>query len=928
LLILSLFCFSLFAKTVKVGWFLKAGIQDGQSDEDLGGYNYEYLCRIAQYANWDLDFEYGTLAECLNWLETGKIDLVGAIGITEDRKNNPNLNFAPIPNINNSIIMVCKKDNTKLTYGDFKAIDGLNLAICNTAYDMGILGQSEKEFNFTVNVIDCGNGDQALDAVKTNETDIALIFDTYPFDKSLFKVILKTTTKPSYFVVNSKANDIFSELNDAVNQIMIDTPFYNETLFDKYFSSSKKIPIAFTKTEEAYLQTKPTLNVGFTTFAIPFSYINKKTKELDGIVLDYLNYIHTTTGLKFNYKIYNSKEEIKTAMIKGECDISAGEPNLYNSDVLQYKKYTQPYFNLPLGLLYYQKNKDKIKTVAFAQGNNWDEQIRKANYEPVPYTSLEDCVKAVTKGQIDAALINSYYYETLSYQIQYKILEYELLPTFNLDISFGISKATNKNLYSILEKSIGNIPEDIDSSIILQNKTNVGNLTLAEKLGNHLLEYIILFVIFMLLLTIIILLHKSNIQKQKSKKLLEEKNKKLNKSIKQVQFATDSKTNFLLSVSHDMRTPMNAIITLDDIALQNLNDQKQVKESLEIIHYSSILLHDLINNLLDMSSIERGTLKLEAFKCIDLKKHITELENLIKVIAKSSNITFKTVVNIKDQFVFTDSQKLQRIVINLINNSLKYTKEGGSVTLIVTQNDDFSLLPNFKENKKDYNIYTIAVKDTGIGISQDQIKHVFEKFYQVSPENNNLHNNLGIGLGLSITKEMIELLKGNISIDSKLGIGSTFTVNLPLKVYKPKENFKKLEIPKKVNYNFKGKKVLIVDDNSINLLVLNRILKEANLTIVQAVNGKEAVDKFLESKPGEYSIILMDLLMPIMNGMEATKAIRASSHPDSKTIPILAVSANTFDNKNKKLLDLGLQGYLLKPINVKDLMENINKYLK
>ncbi|MDD4083585.1 MAG: transporter substrate-binding domain-containing protein [Sphaerochaetaceae bacterium] len=937
---------SLISKTVKVGWYESSGLQDGQSDEDLGGYNYEYLCRIAQYAGWDLEFVYKPWKECEEMLIAGEIDLVGDVATTEDRKEL--YNYCKISNGESRMLMVCSKDNTALTYDDFPSFDGLTVATIPSTFREYLLDELGLKENFKVFFKTYTTHEEIFTAIENKEADTAIFSNVTNFDGSKFKVITIFEPNPFYFIVNKEEIETLEELNDAMESIKTNDFFFDQKLFKKYFMQNiENSKIALTKEEINFVNSNPKVIIGYNENNAPFSSKDKETGGMEGIIADFLNLIETKSGLKFEFKPYPNNEELLQGIKNNEYDINYAALNdiefskQYNQDL------TQSYLTIQNGILFKVDNISKVKTLAIVKNSIIPELTKNSKYQIKEYDSSPDCLVALNTGEVDGALISTYFYEMMfSYQ-KYKKMSFKLLPSYQTEICFGISNKANKNLYTIFEKSIGNIGTTERNSILLNNKSLIVNFTFWDKILNNLVMILIFVFVTFLMITIILILHHSNGQKKKNEITLTKQNQELKKvstrlnyinhqlekTVREANAANEAKTNFLLSVSHDIRTPMNAIISMTNLALLDLNNKKQIKESLDITKMASLQLLELINNLLDMSSIERGTLEINETQHFNIKIEAENLKRQMKQIAENKGINLLVKTKITHEHVVSDLQQLRRVILNLINNSLKYTLKEGTVTFSIVETD-FSKFPKeiFKEDPS-YRIYSICVSDNGIGMTKKQVTHVFEKFYQAN-QSNNINKTQGIGLGLSISKEIITMMNGTISVSSVYKVGSTFTVNVPLKIYEGTEDGENLIIEpnignkENIDYNFNGKKALIVDDNEINLLVLKRILQQTKMEVVLARNGKEAVEQFKNSKKGEFSIILIDISMPIMNGYEATKEIRESTHPNGKTIPIVAVTANTFDADRQILLKSGMQGHILKPIKVKDLMNLLQNLLK
>lgn len=391
-------------------------------------------------------------------------------------------------------------------------------------------------------------------------------------------------------------------------------------------------------------------------------------------------------------------------------------------------------------------------------------------------------------------------------------------------------------------------------------------------------------------------------QEEAYKKELEDKNRELELAIKQEAKANRSKQEFLFNMSHDIRTPMNAIIGFTSLAQSHLDDKELLDSYLKKISTSSEYLLSLINDVLDMSRIESGKLKIEESN-VYLPSILDDIRDIVSsnVQKKQLSLNINT-VDLKDENVLTDPLKLKQVLLNVVANAIKFTPSGGYVSLSLVQKDDSSN-------------YDFIVEDNGIGISKEFQEHIFEQFSREATST--VSRVQGTGLGLSISKAIVDMMGGSISVESESGKGSKFTISLCFKVTDETTDNKTISSNNIIDTN---KKVLLVEDNELNYEIAKTVLEEAGFRVDGASNGKEAVDK---ASDNAYDVILMDIQMPIMDGYEATKELRRLGN---KT-PIIAMTANAFSEDRKKAKDVGMDGYIAKPIDVNKLVSTIMNIL-
>lgn len=389
---------------------------------------------------------------------------------------------------------------------------------------------------------------------------------------------------------------------------------------------------------------------------------------------------------------------------------------------------------------------------------------------------------------------------------------------------------------------------------------------------------------------------------------------------RKMEAASKAKSTFLFNMSHDIRTPMNAILGFSDRLINHIDDKELVKDSAEKIKSSGQYLLSLINDVLDMARIESNKVILDE-DVYNIKERAYELSNVFEVGMLQKDLTFKTdFEDIHNTLVWCDSLKLRQIVLNLVSNSIKYTPNGGSVSYEIHEKIS---------DKPGYGRFEIIIKDTGIGMSKDFVDHIFEEFTR--SDDSITKETQGTGLGMSIVGKLVDLMGGNIKINSELGKGTEIIVSLDLKIAS-EEEIKEAENINNSNIvldSIRGIKILLVDDNELNREIAQDVLEDNGCIVVDvAENGVEALGKVKSAKPGDYDVILMDVQMPVMDGYEATKCIRALENKELANIPIIAMTANVFDEDRKNALEAGMNAHLIKPIDINKIKETLSKFIK
>ena len=375
---------------------------------------------------------------------------------------------------------------------------------------------------------------------------------------------------------------------------------------------------------------------------------------------------------------------------------------------------------------------------------------------------------------------------------------------------------------------------------------------------------------------------------------------------------TSARNDFLANMSHDIRTPMNAIVGYTNIAKSNKHKPETVADALDKIGSSSHYLLSLINDILDISKIESGKMQISCGPC-DLAELFRRIEDITALQAKKKSLVINYCHdNICHYQVITDELRIEQIIINIVSNAIKYTPPGKTVDLIAEE------VPSPGGKNK----YRFIIRDTGIGIKEDYMPHIFESFTR--EERTTVNRIQGTGLGLAITAKIVEMMGGTISVKSKLGEGSEFTVELELE---PLETDSQANADNSENIDLAGHRILLVEDNAINAEIARMILEQYGAEVQQAENGKIGLEALQEKGPGYYDAVLMDIQMPVMNGFEATKAIRALGGAYATALPIIAMSANAYDEDVRDCLAAGMNGHIAKPFNPDELMRILRRYI-
>jgi signal transduction histidine kinase len=395
---------------------------------------------------------------------------------------------------------------------------------------------------------------------------------------------------------------------------------------------------------------------------------------------------------------------------------------------------------------------------------------------------------------------------------------------------------------------------------------------------------------------------------------LEDRQEKLEEACEQAESANQAKTTFLFNMSHDIRTPMNAIIGFTGLLDKHQEEPEKRADYLKKIQDSSSVLLSIINNVLEMARIEKGMLKSDE-AAWSAEQFNDTLYSVFQDMMKEKGIEFTRCIEVEHEYVFCDPIKLREVFLNILSNAYKYTESGGKVHMHLME------IPCEREG---YVTYKTVISDTGIGMSEEFLPHIFEEFAR---ENNTTDNKIeGTGLGMPIVKRLVEFMDGEIQVESKKGEGSKFTVFIPHRIAERKDltDHQGVELSPEL---FEGKRILLAEDNDLNAEIAEEILREAGFELERAVDGLNCVRMVERAEDDYYDVILMDIQMPNMNGYEASKIIRAMTNPKKNSIPIIAMTANAFEEDKREAIKCGMNGHLGKPVNVRALMKELSGIL-
>lgn len=689
-----------------------------------------------------------------------------------------------------------------------------------------------------------------------------------------------------------------------MRQLDSDSPFFKDDLYKKYFTLN--YTQFLTGNEESWLEEHGGIRIGFLDNNPVVFSMDKKSGEIHGTLSEYISYAKDCLGnhtLKFDIEAFDDYDKMIEALQNNEIDVIYYASR--NSNVAEKKGYalsnTAWTYNLIAVTNKEDFNENDSYVVAVPKNKVALKQHIAYNYphwKLVDCDSIEDGANMVDDGKVDCFIMGSSQVLSFDSKKNFKIIPL----TKTMEACFAV-KDGQATLLSILNKTIKAMPSDMLTSAIAMYDSTAYKTTFYSFLKDHLV--IVLVLGFSIIIVILLLLQKARRAEASAKVAL-----------KSAEDASLAKTQFLHNVSHDIRTPMNAILGYSELMDNELkdNDLPRVFEHLNKLQKAGNILLSIINNVLDMARIESG--KMELDENYEVVGNITQLVcSAFAVEASRKNIEFNIIVNVEHKHIIVDSTKMQEILSNLISNAIKYTSAGGKVTI------DTKELPYDKEG---YVLIQTKVSDTGIGMSEDFLPSLFELFTR--ERNTTLSKIPGTGLGMAIVKNFVDLMNGSIEVESELGKGSTFTITIPHKIANKDYTNRNIESSNEFDIDFMGKGILLAEDNELNAEITTTILSEMGFEVKAVEDGILCVNEIQHQPANTYDLILMDIQMPNMDGYKATHCIRRLSQPEKANIPIIAMSANAFEEDKKKAFDVKMNDYITKPIDFQK-MEQVLKHI-
>ena len=850
------------------------------------GYGYELLETLSGYTGWQFEYVTCDWSDCFEKLKNGEIDIMGDISYTEDRAEE--MLFSDEPMGEEKYYLYADFSRTDISASNFKTLNGKKVGVLMGTEPEVMLTEWEEKHGIKTEHVNISNNEDVKQKLANHEIDCFVSLEEAFWAELGISTMTRVGESSIYYAINKDRPDIKEELDYAMSVLDEADPFYTADLYKRYFSMDYT-PI-LTGEEKAWLKEHGAIRMGFLTSDSGVSTYDSATGEIAGTIIDYIQFARDCLGnqeLEFQLVGYDDKEAELDALKSGEIDMIFHfdqNPNLAEEYRVACTSTTW-ITNLMAVTNKEHFNESKANRIAVPQ-NKLSLKKYLAFYYPqweiVDCDTQEDAAKLMETGRADCFVTGISSEENYS-----KKYGFYSVPLLNPVKSCFAVKSGNCSLLSILNKTIKAKPINLLAGSIAMYQSSARKVTLSEFIKDNFFMVLLVssIAVAVVLLTILKLLQKARKAEAAAKKAAndtQELNAKLQVAVKNAESANRAKSTFLFNMSHDIRTPMNAIIGYADLASRHLDDPAKLEKYMENIQVCGQNLLMLLNNVLDLARIENDKTEIE-YSVSDVEKDFRNCIAMFQNQADSKGQTLTVTAQLQHPYVYADIPHLTEVCTNLVSNTVKYTGACGTIHCDITQK------PGKKEGWCDT---VITVADNGIGMSQEFQKHIFEPFER--ERTSTVSKVEGSGIGMGIVKKLVGLMGGTVEVESKIGVGSTFTVTIPCRIASQEETQAKRDTTSSDKKSLLGVKILLTEDNDLNAEIAAELLQEEGCTVDRAKDGVECVDMLEKAANGTYQLILMDIQMPVMNGYDAAKKIRRMDDLPKADIPIIAMTANAF----------------------------------
>ena len=901
-------------KVVRVGWYEGGYNITGPSGE-RSGYGYDFQQTVAAYTGWRYEYVKGSSVELLEKLQRGELDMLNCMSYTPERAQH--MLFSSVPMGREKYYLYADIEKTGISPSKLYLLEGKGVSMIASSMMETAFSNWEKQQGLHTQHLLASSMKERQSLVAQGKAVAVVATELLPMKQEGLSAVTPVGGSDIYFAINKNRPDLKTELDEAMRRIEQDKPFYAEKLYKQYMTTAV-VPV-LSKDEQAWLAQHGKIRIGVLKGDSGF-FSYEEDGSHKGAIADYIRYASSCfeeQRLDFAVQGFDTQSEMLQALKDGKIDmIFHFNENHYlaeqNGFVLSNRIMK---ITIPVITTQKQFNENAANILAVPKDNYLAKSYAAHNYPQwkiKEYASRAEAEQAVRKGQADCFFAK--------YSVLTDYADDKLLHGVFLSKPGNVVFAVNRNdtvLLSVLNKTLRAMPASVMAGNLSLYDKPVHKVTLKDFIKQNMLTLIAFLVLIIgLMLT---LLHKERKAAREAVALtarLKESQLRLKQALEQAESASEAKTNFLSNMSHDIRTPMNALLGYTMMLKPKIKDE-ELLGYVENMEKSGKLLLSIINHVLDMARIESGRMEVnEVYSRVGID--IEELISVFSVEAKKKNIRLLTSVQVEHGHIMCDITKIREIFSNLISNAIKYTPEGGTVEFNTRE------LPC---SRPGYMRIQSEIADNGMGMSKEYLPTLFDAFTR--ERNTTVGKISGTGLGMAIVKKLVDMQGGTIEVESELGKGSRFIVTFEHPIadeayYKQEEQEAKSAQGAEL---IKGKRILLAEDNDLNAEIALFILRNMGLEVERVEDGAKCVSMLEQQPAGTYDLIFMDVQMPKMDGYTATQAIRALDDKEKAAIPIVAMTANAFAEDRERALAAGMNGHIAKPIDVKKLEQVLVKLL-
>ncbi|MCC2189977.1 ATP-binding protein [Fusicatenibacter faecihominis] len=887
------------------------------------GYGYELLQALAGYTGWKFEYVKCDWSNCFDKLENGEIDIMGDVSYTDERAEK--MLFSEEPMGEEKYILYADLSNMDIEISDFEFLDGKRVGVLLGTEPEIMLTEWENRNGIQTEHVNVYNNDDVEKKLANHEIDAFVSLEESFWSEQGISSVTTIGKSGIYFAINKERSDIKEELDHAMRQLDQDSPFFKADLYKKYFTLDYKQSL--TGKEKSWVEEHGGIRIGFLDNDPAIFSMSEETGELTGMLAEYFSYAKDCLGnqiLEFHVQAYDDYDEMLQTLQDREIDMIfyvGRNPNLAEKNGYALTNTAWTYSLMAVTDEEYF-NEDEVYSVAVPKEKEALKQHIAFSYPQwklVDYESFADAADMILNGEADCFLMGTS--QALKYDNKRNFKSVPLTKT--MEACFAV-KGGETTFLSILNKTLKAMPSDMLTSALAIYDSTADKVTLSDFVKDNLAVVFVTAGLSMISILgmILILLRKAR-KAEAAAKLAANDTQKLNDkleiALKKAEDASLAKTRFLNNMSHDIRTPMNVILGYAQLMEDELKGKElpEASEHLKKLQQAGNLLLSIINNVLDMARIESGRMEIDE-NCTRIEDIRQTLFEIFEDEAKKKKIALRCTVNVEHEHILTDITKVKEIFVNILSNAIKYTPTGGSVMVNIEE------LPC---DEPGYMSVRTRVSDTGIGMSQDYQTKIFEAFTR--EQNTTKSKIAGTGLGMSIVRKYVDLLGGTIEVESEPGKGSTFTVTLKHRIadesYYVKKHMEESGTGREI---LEGRKILLAEDNDLNAEIAEAILGRAGIETERVEDGLQCVKRITEMPAGTYDMILMDIQMPQMDGYKATRVIRDLPDPEKAGIPIVAMTANAFEEDKREAAAAGMNAHIAKPIQVEQLLSTLAEIIR